>query len=193
MLTEIISALAGLTFFLAAVPYIRAVLKGQAQPVMATWFIWASLDIIILWGMFVTNAVNWQSVGAAAGGSAVALLTIKYGRPGWTRVDKFCLTGAILSVALWLWFDNPTLGILTSSTALFLGSIPTFISAYEDPSREDKLAWTMCFVAAIPMVILVPVWDFNHATQPILLFVIETVMTWLVWRKLPEFAPAVQA
>ena len=140
-LKSVLSIIAGFLFILEFVPYIRAILRKKTKPAKASWIIWASLDTITLAGMFFKEAVNGQILGAVLGAWVVVAFTLKYGTLGfWTKLDKFCLTGAVLGIVLWQVFSNPVLGIMTSLSVVFLGSIPTFASAWKDPSRENKLA-----------------------------------------------------
>jgi len=63
---KILSALSGILFCLAFVPYALAILGRDirfhaikpAKPEKASWIIWASLDTIIVAGMFAKDAIN---------------------------------------------------------------------------------------------------------------------------------------
>jgi hypothetical protein len=180
---QIISVIAGLLFIVGFVPYIRAILRKEAKPAKASWIIWASVDSITLAGMFVENTVNGQILGAVVGAWVVVAFALKFGSPGWTKLDKFCLGGAILGIMLWKIFNNPVLGIMTSLCVIFIGSIPTFVSAWKDPSREDKLAWTIFWGSCVLAVIAIPKWTLADAAQPITFFVIETIMIYIIYVK----------
>lgn len=111
----------------------------------------------------------------------VVIFAVKYGAPGWTRLDKFCLVGAIIGIALWKLFSNPTLGIITSNSVVFLGSIPTFVSAYKDSTKEDKVGWTIFWLSCICAVLAIPKLTFDDAVQPITFCSIETIMMYLLY------------
>lgn len=176
-----LSIFAGLLFVIGFIPYIRAILRKETKPVKVTWLIWASLDTITLVGMFFKNTVNGQIIGAVIGGWVIVVLALKYGTSGWTKLDKFCLGGAILGIVLWQMFDNPVLGIITSQSTMFLGSIPTFVSAWKDPSREDKLAWTIFWISCVFAIIAISHWTLADATQPIMFFAVETTMMFILF------------
>mgnify|MGYP000132529445 FL=1 len=178
---ETLSILAGLLFVAAFVPYIRAILRKETKPAKASWIIWANLDTITLAGMFFKGTVNGQILGAVLGAWVVAALALKYGTPGWTKLDKFCLGGAVLGIVLWQVFSDPVFGIVTSLSVVFLGSIPTFTSAWKDPSRENKLAWTIFWVSCVCAVIAIPHWTLADAAQPITFFAIETIMMYILF------------
>jgi hypothetical protein len=179
---EFFSWAAGVLFIIAFVPYILAIAKGDAKPSKATWFIWASLDSIILYGMFAKGALNNQIIGAVTGAWAVFLLSLFYGEKGWTKLEMFCLAGAALGITLWQVFDSPTLGIITSLSVVFIGAFPTFKRAYDHPAQEDRTAWTIFWISCVCAVLAIPVWDWDNAAQPITFFVIESIMMWLLWK-----------
>lgn len=178
---ERLSVLSGLVFATGFMPYILAILKKKTKPAKVSWIIWASLDTITLAGMSAENTANSQILVAASGGWIIAALAMKYGLSGWSKFDKFCLAGTALSVILWQIFNSPLLGIITSLGVTFLGAVPTFISTWEDPSRENKLAWTIFWVGCIGMVIAIPHWTLADAAQPIAFFIIETAMMYLLY------------
>lgn len=178
---NVLSVLAGGLFVLGFVPYIVAILRGKTKPAKASWIIWASLDSITLAGMFFKGAVNGQILGAVLGAWVVVALALKYGVSGWTRLDRFCLIGAVLGIALWQVFSDPMLGIATSLCVVFVGSIPTFASAWKDPSKEDKLAWTIFWVSCICAVIAIPQWTLVDAAQPLVFFAVENIMMYILY------------
>lgn len=163
------------------VPYIAAILRRQAQPVMATWLIWATLDTVTFLGMYAKGALNAQIIAVIGGAWCIALLSLKLGRPGWTRVDKLCLFGAAIAVALWAASGDAALALVTSLTATFLGAIPTFVSAWQDPRRENKVAWTIGTAACIGAMFAVPRWTIADAAQPITFFLIQIVMVYILY------------
>ena len=64
---------------------------------------------------------------------------------------------------------------------VFLGSIPTFVSAWKDPSREDKLAWTIYFASCIFTMFGIQNWTLEETAQPITFLVDETVMVYILY------------
>ena len=147
----------------------------------ATWIIWASLDTLTLTGMFLKHTVNGQIIGAVTGAWIVAALALKYGESGWTKTDKLCLKIGVVSLIAMVLF--PVVGILTSLTAVFVGSFPTFQSAWKDPSQEDKLAWTIFWTSCLCSVAAIPQWTWGDAAQPLTFFLIETIMVYILYIK----------
>jgi hypothetical protein len=189
-LRSILSILAGLLYVVGFVPYIRAILRKEAQPAKASWIIWASLDTITLAGMIAKHAVNGLIIGALIGAWMVVILALKYGKSGWTRLDQFCLGGAVLGVALWGVSGNPTFGIVTSLGVVFLSSFPTFASAWNDPSKEDRTAWTIFFISCVVAMFAIPAWTLADAAQPVMFLAIEAIMVFILyWRPLTQRLP----
>lgn len=178
---SVLSVVAGFLFVGGFVPYIKAILRGETKPAKASWIIWTSLDLTLLAGMIAENTVNGQIVGAVAGAMIVIGLTMKYGTAGWTRSDIRCLIGAILGITLWLIFKNPNFGILMSCGVAFVGSFPTFISAWEDPSREDKIAWTIFWISCVCAMFAIPHLTLADVAQPVTFFLIETIMMFILY------------
>ncbi len=175
-----LSILAGVLFIIGFIPYIISILQKETKPAKATWIIWASLNIITILGMYYEHAINGQMLGAVGGAITVTLLSLRYGVPGWTKMDKFCLVGAIIGIALWQIFDNPTLGIVTSCIVAFIGSIPTFASAWENSGRENKFAWAIWWISCIFAIIAIPKWTLADAMPPFSFFIVDTIMVYLV-------------
>jgi hypothetical protein len=184
---EVLSITAGILFFIGFIPYGWAIWRDRnkadgVKPSKTSWIIWILLDFITLAGMAFRDAVNGQIIGTVIGGVVILVLALLYGTRGWTRLDKFSLTGAGVGLGLWLLFNSPELGILMSAAVALIGSVPTWVSAIKDPSREDKLAWTLFFFSCICALIAVPRWDtLADTVQPITFTIIETVMVIILY------------
>ena len=198
------SVIAGILFALAFLPYILAIFgrgisfkkkriisREKTKPQKSTWIIWATLDSIILIGMLFKGAINGQIVAAVICAWLVAVLAVKYGKSGWSKLDKFCIGGAIFGVVLSLVFGDAIPGIIASCLVLFIGSFPTFASAWKKPSHEDKTAWTMYWISCVFAMIAIPKLTFQDAGQPISFFLIESVMMYILYIHARKFKKVV--
>ena len=176
-----IGVISGLVYIVGFVPYIIAVLSNSTKPTKVSWLIWISLDIITLVGMIANKTVNGQMIGVVTGGSFVLILALIKGDPGWSKLDRFCLAGALVGIILWAVFQNPLLGILVSQIVIFLGSIPTFVSAWKDPKRENKLSWTLWWISCILAIIAIPRYTLADSAQPINFLLIESIMMYILF------------
>jgi len=181
----VLSTAAGTLLIIGMIPYVLATIAGETKPAKASWIIWAILDTITFAGMYAEGSLNGHIIGAVIGVWAVVIVAFKYGESGWSGLDKFCLTGAALGIFLWYIFDSPTLGILISLGVTFIAAIPTFVSAWKDPSKEDKTAWAIFFIAASCAIFAIPQITWEDASQPITFWIIESIMIYLLFIRKP--------
>ncbi len=178
---HIFTIVAGILLFVGYVPYVLGMVRGSSHPTKASWIIWASLDGITVAGMLAKHALNGQITGALAGSGIVALFAFRYGVPGWSRLDLFCLLGGMVGLFLWWLTTDATFAIVLSMTVTFLGSIPTFVSAYKNPHYENRTAWTFFFVSCLFALPAIPAWTLADALQPINFTITETIMMYLLY------------
>ncbi len=133
------SVLAGAFMIAGFVPYIWKILRKGAKPAKASWVIWTTLDTITIAGMFTEGTVNGQLIGTIIGAYVTVGLALKFGQPGWTRLDKGCLCGAVLGIVAWAITANPVAAIATSCSVIFLGSIPTFGLGGPEPREHARV------------------------------------------------------
>ncbi len=184
------SFLAGLLCIVGFIPYVLSIwltrhqplgTPGKAEPTKASWIVWALLDGITLAGMIAKRTTNGQIVGALVGSWVVVGLTLKYGKGGWTKLDIGCIASGIVGIALWATLKDPLLAIGVSLTVLFVGSIPTFISTWNNPGSESKSSWTIFWFSGVAAMFGIPHWTFEHAAQPLVFFAVQNIMLFLLY------------
>lgn len=178
---QVLSVVAGVLFIAAYIPYFRAIFKGETKPAIVTWFIWATLDAIIVVGMYQKDALNGQMTGAVIGAVSVAILSLWYGKMTGKWMDCVCLIGAIVGIGLWLTFNDPVLGMITSLGTLFIATIPTFVSVWHNPADEDRTAWTIFEASCLVSVIGIPKWTWADAAPPITFLVIDSIVVAMLY------------
>ncbi|MFA5124679.1 MAG: hypothetical protein WC473_02545 [Patescibacteria group bacterium] len=155
--------------------------KKRIKPSKVSWVIWFSIDLLTFSGMVAAGTLNGQMTGVIFGAGIILLLALIYGESTWTKLDKLCLLGAAAGLSLWLLFDNPLMAIIASASVGFIGSIPTLISAWRDPDREDKLAWTIFWLSCACAVLAIPRLTAADAIQPLDFFLIESIMMLILY------------
>ena len=169
-IVELCSIAAGLFSAAVSLWYIWSVLHG-GRPKWVTWFIWGTLDLIILAGMWRGGHVtNWQIISCSVFAWVTFILALKFGVPGWNRVDKACLIGAAVSIVL-LW-HYPAWALAMSLLATCVAAMPTYVSAWEDPTRENFAAWMLGVIPGALILCIVP-WTFAAAAQPATFLVVN--------------------
>ncbi len=181
---EILSDFSCLLMAFSYIPFIYGMMRKTkpTKPIKTTWFIWSCLNTILMASMYFGNSLNKQIIGATFGTWIVFFFSLKYGMPGWKRIDKFCLASAAIAIALWQMFDNPLIGIMASLGAISIGTVPTMTSIWEDPSRESKLAWTFNWFSCLCMLLAIPQWTLAKASQPTVYFILSTIIMVALYR-----------
>ena len=174
-LINVLSLIAGALGILGFIPYIRAVIRKETQPQKASWIAWGILNFITLAGMYVKGVATVQMTAITLGSWAVAALAFRYGRPGWSKLDKTCLGGAVLAIALWKLFDNSTFGIAISLLGLFVSGIPTWKSAWQTPKKENRAAWVIFAMSSLFALLTIRTFTVASVAQPIEFLVNQTV------------------
>lgn len=178
---NIFSVLAGVIWVIAFVPYVASIFKGKTKPMKASWLIWLTIDYITFAGMIAKHSLNGQMIGVVSGGTVVLVLALIYGDRGWSNLDRLCLGGAVFGVILWGIFRDPNFGIAVALTVGIIGSFPTYVSAWRDPSRENRAGWTLFFISCVFAIMAIPKITFQDVAQPIAFFVIEAIMIYILY------------
>lgn len=178
-----LNVLAAALMFIGGIPYAISMIKGPSQAVKATWLVYATLDGITFAAMWVANTWNGQVLGAFIMSAGTFLVTLRYGKPGWTKLDVACLSIGFIGLVLWYFFSDPNLAIATSLFVVIVGTIPTFKSAWDEPKNESGLGWILFFSSSIPAMMAIPKWDFGNAAQPIVFALVQGTMLILIYRR----------
>lgn len=175
--------LAGLLVFIAYIPYVLGAIRGLAKPNRATWFIWSVVNIIIAASYWKAGAGNTILVPLlnAFGTTLIALLSLKYGEGGWTRLDRACLFASGISLILWWLTGNPVIALTINILIDAIGAIPTMVKTYHDPKHENGSAWTIWMVAYLINLFAIESWTYAIAAYPVYLFVQALIMVSLAY------------
>lgn len=177
---DYLSVLSGVLVFAGFMPYAVAIMRQKTIPSQATWLIWATLDGVAIWGMYVKGTVNGQIVVSVIVATGTFVFALFYGKREWKKRDYYCFAGALVCIGIGLIF--PVLAIVMSMTVLFLGAIPIFGETLADPSNESLPAWVLYWLGCVAMILGIREWTFEDASQPIAFAIIETTMLILVLR-----------
>ena len=132
---EAIGITAGLVGLAACIPYIPSILRGETKPNRVSWFVWMTLGLV--------TAVSYQGVGA----DSTMLLSIWYGVGGWSRLDRLCLAGVVVSAVVWVF--SPGLALALAISVDFLGLVPTLHKSWVKPREENLAGWVVTTIAAV--------------------------------------------
>lgn len=168
----------GVLAVIGSLKYIWAILHG-AKPKRVTWFIWGTLNLIILASMWEGGReTNWQIIVFTVNAWTVALLALRYGVPGWNRMDAVCAAGAAISLALLRGHPQWALGLSLAVTCW--GAMPTIMSAWQDPARENLTAWMIGAGSSVLLFVAIP-WTFTAAAQPVTFFLVNASVAGVIF------------
>ena len=174
------NTISGILFFIAFVPYIWAILQGQATPSPVSWGIWASVDTLSFFAMKKEKVPIGQITGAVIGAWIVTLLAIIFGKPTMGSIEWVSVLGATLGIVLWKSTGNAVTAIVCAQIAVLVGAVPTLVGAYAVPQQEDPIAWAIWFVSCIFALLAIENWNLKEALQPVTFTTIESAMIILV-------------
>jgi hypothetical protein len=119
-------------------PYLRDILARKTTPHIYSWLIWAILQMTAAVAIFSENSF-WSAAGTTAIGLVsvlVFLLSFKYGTKNITSFDTLCLVGALVAIGVWVFTQNIALSVILVTAIDFVGFLPTFRKAFEEPWSE---------------------------------------------------------
>lgn len=140
----VLGLIAGVIAFLAYIVYVISIFRDKTKPNRATWWIWAFMGLVVGLSYYASGAENtiWVPFIEFIGPFSIALLSIKYGEGGLeNKTDLICLFGAIVSIILWIIFDNPVVALVTNLAVDSFAIVPTIKKSYLRPEGEDFWAW----------------------------------------------------
>ncbi len=182
----VLGVVAGVIAFLAYIVYVVSILRGKSKPNRATWWIWAFMGLIVGLSYYSSGAENtiWVPFVEFIGPLSIALLSIKYGEGGLdNKTDLICLLGAVLSVILWIIFNNPVVALVTSLVVDSFAIIPTIKKSYLRPEGEDFWAWFGTGVADSLNMFAVERFTFAILLYPIYMLVSDLIIITILFLK----------
>ncbi len=146
MTKELISLVAIIITFIAFIPYIASIVKGQTRPHAFSWIIWAMVTFVV----FLAQLADRGGAGAWPTGFSgiitlvVALLAyLKRTDHMISRSDWLFFVSALMALPLWAITQNPLSAVVILTTVDLLGFIPTFRKAWFYPQEEALLFYNL--------------------------------------------------
>jgi len=185
MYQELLGIIAGIIAFSAYLLYYFSILKKKTVPSRTTWWIWTVVGSIIGISYFFSGARTtiWVPLGEVAGPLGVAILSIWYGEGGWTKFDRYCIVGAIISLLVWFVSGSAVLALISSLGIDLSAALPTIKKIYKDQKSEDRVAWSMTSFANLLNIIAIDKFILGVIIYPLYAMVIDATILFMLWRK----------
>lgn len=144
-LSATLGRIAGFISLAGFVPYLVDTLRGRTRPNRATWWIWT----LVGGGLFLSYRTAgggeslWVPLSFVVGPLVTAVVSLRYGEGGWSRLDRLCLGGALASLCLWGLWGSAVAALWLNIVIDAFGAVPTIVKAWRDPDSEHLLAWLL--------------------------------------------------
>jgi hypothetical protein len=173
MLHAVFGVIAGIIAFIAYLPYIHSILRGETKPNRATFLIWSTVDIVLIASYLASGARTtiWTSLVFCVFQVVVLILSFRSSTNKFTRLDIACIGGAGLGLLLWLITRNAQTALYVSILCEILGFIPTIKKAYLQPDSESKIAWSLGVGSSVCNLIAINKWQLAIMIYPIYNFI----------------------
>ena len=146
--TDILQLVAGVIGFLAYWPLIFAIAKDKAQQSFAAFFLWVLLDAIAMVTTILQAGNFWLPLSNVVGAATVASLLIFKRQVSWSWVETMTAILVVICLAIWYW-TGETAGIVSSSLAVVIASIPQMVETYKKPKETPTAAYLIFFLANV--------------------------------------------
>ena len=136
--------------------YVLSIVRGKTKPHRTTRFVLLIVSAVNLVGSFAANAQMGIILLAflfLARSLLLALLSIKYGVGGTSKLDITSAVIALLGIVAWQITDNGIWALVFSILADAWGYVPAIVKTWKAPSTEASLLYWLEGVAAILAII----------------------------------------
>lgn len=182
----ILGFVAGIIALFAYIVYVISILKRKTKPNRVTWWIWAFMGLVLALSYKFSGANNtvWVPYVEFLGPFTIALLSVKYGEGSLeNKTDLWCLFGAVVSIILWIIFDNPVIALVTNLAIDSFAIIPTIKKSYLRPEGEDFWAWFGTGMADTLNMFAVERFTFAILVYPVYMLVSDLIIILILLKK----------
>ncbi len=134
--------------FIAYLPYLRDIFRGQTKPHAFSWLSWGVLEIIAFFAQLSKGggAGTWATGVSSVITLFIAFLAFRNKDRNILPFDWIALGGAALGIILWQTTENQLTAVISVSIADALAFLPTFRKAFHRPQEETLIEFGMSAV-----------------------------------------------
>lgn len=168
---QLLAGLAAPVFSLVScLLYLVDIVRGRTRPSRVSWWVMALVNAALAASYYASGAREtvWLPAFYAASFAMIGAFSLRWGYGSWTRIDGFCLAGAVAGLLVW-WVTRSAPSALALLIAVeSVGFVPTVIKAWRAPGSEDLGAWFVANVASALNVAAVTAWSWEIAAYPLI-------------------------
>jgi hypothetical protein len=140
--------MAGIVGFCAYIPLIAGILRNTAKQSFAAFFLWALLDAIATGTTFLADGNYWLPFGNVVGSVVMTVLLIVKRQVSWSWIES--MTALLVLICLGVWYTaGEEAGIIASSLAVVIASIPQMAETYKNPQSTPVFPYLIFLTANI--------------------------------------------
>ncbi|HEY0907996.1 MAG TPA: hypothetical protein VGE35_01465 [Candidatus Paceibacterota bacterium] len=165
------------------IPYFIDIFKQKTQPHLYSWLIWGILQIVGTAAALKAGAGfgSWALGVGALFCLLIFLLSFKYGTKNIHRSDLFCLIAAFVAIGMYFLVENPLYSVLLVALTDFIGFLPTFRKAHQEPWSETFSTFFLSAVANVMSLAALEAYSLTTALYLSSLFVTNGVMCLILY------------
>ena len=167
--------------------YIRATLKGDAQPNRVTWLLWAIAPIIGASAQFASGVGISTLVVLVSGVMpfCVFLASFVNRRAYWKLMpfDYACGAFSLLAIILWALTRNPVIAIAFSLVSDVFAAVPTIRKFYSHPETEDRRSYLLAAMGNVLGLFAITQYSFESLAFNLYLALMTVCFLPMLYRK----------
>lgn len=139
---------AGIIGIAAYLLLIAGIMKSKVRQSFVAFLLWAMLDAIATITTILKEGNYWLSLSNALGAAIVAILLALKKQVSWTWVETTTAILVIICLNVW-YFAGATEGIIVSSLAMVIASVPQMRDTYNNPEETPTTVYSIFLAANI--------------------------------------------
>lgn len=158
---EPLQLLSGGVGVLAYILLIRALLRTSTEQSFAAFLLWALLDLIATITTILSGGNYWLALANAVGSTTITVLLIYKKQVSWSWVES--MTSVLVVICLLVWYvSGEVAGIIASSIAVVIASVPQMVDTYRKPEATPVPAYLTFLTANIVALIGGKAWTIEE-------------------------------
>lgn len=143
---EYLQVSAALVGIAAYVILVVGIIKTNKEQNFAAFLLWGMLDSVATITSIIGHGNFWLPLSNAFGASVIAVLLMVKKQVSWSRMET--LTSVLVVLCLIIWFSaGERAGIIASSLATVIASIPQMVDTYNKPTATPLGAYLVFLIA----------------------------------------------
>jgi hypothetical protein len=153
--------LGGILGIAAYVLLIVALLRTKTEQSFAAFMLWALLDLIATITTVLSDGNYWLALSNAVGSTVITVLLVAKRQVSWSWVES--MTAVLVVICLIVWYAaGEEAGIVASSMAVVIASIPQMVDTYKKPEATPTLIYMVFLMANIVSLIAGRAWTIEE-------------------------------